>query len=171
MVTQTTKFLGLKTPLAYEWMKIGGKNFHNGLNFAYGGTDVFDTTGGLLPNMSTQIDFLEKLMHQSLYTKSDLQSSVVLVCLAGNDYAAYVISQGTDKGLQNYIPPVINQLAVNLKRIHGLGASKIVVTALQPLGCLPRMTRTSFQQCNATEKLRPLDYLHTHFTIKYLFTI
>ncbi|GER29086.1 GDSL esterase/lipase [Striga asiatica] len=140
------KFLGLKTPLAYEWMKLGGKKIDNGLNFAYGGTGVFDTLGGLLPNMSTQIDFLENLMNQSLYTKSDLQSSVVLVCLAGNDYAAY--------GLQNYIPLVINQLALNLKRINGLGASKIVVTALQPLGCLPRMTRmSSFQQCNATQNL------------------
>ena len=44
------------------------------------------------------------------------------------------------------------QLKVNLKRIHGLGVKKIAVTALQPLGCLPRSTiKSSFQQCNGTE--------------------
>ncbi|GER54230.1 GDSL esterase/lipase [Striga asiatica] len=148
------KFLGIKTPLAYEWMKFGGNKLHNGLNFAYGGSGVFDTLGDILPNMTTQIDFLEKLMRQFLYTKSDLQSSVVLVCLAGNDYGAYVFREGTDQGLQNYIPLVINQLAINLKRIHGLGPTKIAVTALQPLGCLPRTTETSsFQHCNATQNL------------------
>jgi hypothetical protein len=39
-----------------------------------------------------------------------------------------------------------------MKRIHGMGVNKVVVTALQPLGCLPRSTFTSsFQQCNGTE--------------------
>ncbi|KAJ6876877.1 GDSL esterase/lipase [Populus alba x Populus x berolinensis] len=39
-----------------------------------------------------------------------------------------------------------------MKRSHGMGVNKVVVTALQPLGCLPRSTFTSsFQQCNGTE--------------------
>ncbi|KAK6147169.1 hypothetical protein DH2020_018081 [Rehmannia glutinosa] len=148
------KFLGLKSPLAYTWMKLGGKKLRNGLNFAYGGSGVFNTYGSLLPNMSTQIDFFDKLINESIYTKWDLQSSVVLVCLAGNDYGAYISNGGTAQGLQNFIPLVINQLALNLKRIHGLGATKVAVTSLEPLGCLPRMTETSsFQQCNASQNL------------------
>ncbi|GFP97066.1 GDSL esterase/lipase at5g03610 [Phtheirospermum japonicum] len=147
------RFLGLKSPLAYELMKLGGKKLQNGLNFAYGGSGVFDTLGNIVPNMSTQIGYFEKLMDQSLYTKWDLQSSVVLVCLAGNDYGVYLLRpDATPQGLQNYIPLVVNQLALDLKRIEGLGATRIVVTALQPLGCLPRTTQTtSFRQCNATE--------------------
>lgn len=32
-----------------------------------------------------------------------------------------------------------------------MGATKIAVTALQPVGCLPRLTATSsFQECNTT---------------------
>ncbi|KAI3473342.1 hypothetical protein Pfo_030633 [Paulownia fortunei] len=135
-------------------MKLGGKKLRNGMNFAYGGSGVFNTYSNLLPNISTQIDFFEKLINDSLYTKWDLQSSVVLVCLAGNDYGAYVAKGGTVQGLQSFIPLVINQLAVDLKRIQELGATKVAVTALQPLGCLPRMTQmSSFQQCNATQNL------------------
>ncbi|KAL2505628.1 GDSL esterase/lipase [Abeliophyllum distichum] len=91
------KFLGLKSPIAYTWMKLGEKRLHYGMNFAYGGSGVFNTYN-LLPNMSTQISFFEKLMNNDLvYTKWDLQSSLVLVALAGNDYAAYVSNNGTAK--------------------------------------------------------------------------
>ncbi|KAL0338609.1 UNVERIFIED_CONTAM: GDSL esterase/lipase [Sesamum angustifolium] len=135
-------------------MKLGGKKLRNGMNFAYGGSGVFNTLGDLLPNVTTQIDFFEKLINDSLYTKRDLQSSVVLVCLAGNDYAAYVLRDGSVEGLQRFIPQVINQLTLDLKRIKALGATKVAVTSLEPLGCLPRMTQMSaFQQCNTTQNL------------------
>ncbi|KAL0374909.1 UNVERIFIED_CONTAM: GDSL esterase/lipase [Sesamum radiatum] len=147
------KFLGVKSPLAYTWMKLGGKKLRNGMNFAYGGSGVFNTLGDLLPNVTTQIDFFEKLMNDSLYTKRDLQSSVVLVCLAGNDYAAYVLKDGSMEGLQRFIPQVVNQLTLDLKRIKALGATKVAVTSLEPLGCLPRMTQMSAFQCNTTQNL------------------
>ncbi|KAK4419354.1 GDSL esterase/lipase [Sesamum alatum] len=148
------KFLGVKSPWAYTWMKLGGKKLRNGMNFAYGGSGVFNTLGDLLPNVTTQMDFFEKLMNESLYTKRDLQSSVVLLCLAGNDYAAYVLKDGSVQGLQKFIPKVINQLTLDLKRIKALGATKVAVTSLEPLGCLPRMTQMSaFQQCNVTQNL------------------
>lgn len=45
----------------------------------------------------------------------------------------------------------MNQISVNLKRIHSLGVKKIVVTGLGPVGCLPQLTaQSSFNQCNAT---------------------
>lgn len=38
-----------------------------------------------------------------------------------------------------------------MKRVNKLGAKKIAVTSLEPLGCLPQSTiLNSFQQCNAT---------------------
>jgi len=53
--------------------------------------------------------------------------------------------------LPSFIPKVVEQLSVNLKRIHGLGVKKVAVAGLQPLGCLPRSTVTSsFRQCNGT---------------------
>ncbi|XP_022862678.1 GDSL esterase/lipase At5g03610-like isoform X2 [Olea europaea var. sylvestris] len=147
-------FLGLKSPVAYKWRNLRKQKWNYGMNFAYGGSGVFNTFGDLLPNISTQIDFFEKLINDSVYTKWDLQSSAVLVSLAGNDYAAYLANGGSFQGLTSFMSKVIDQLAVNLKRVHGLGARKIVVTSLQPLGCLPRSTRMlSFQKCNETENI------------------
>jgi len=104
--------------------------------------------------MTTQIDFFQNLITDNVFNMSDLQSSVTLVTLAGNDYLAYIVKNGGAQGLKSFIPKVVTQLTVNLNRIHGLGAKKIAVTALQPLGCLPWGTATSsFQQCNGTYNL------------------
>uniref|UniRef100_A0A5B7AYI1 GDSL esterase/lipase n=1 Tax=Davidia involucrata TaxID=16924 RepID=A0A5B7AYI1_DAVIN len=147
------KCVGVKSPVAYRWRNFAGKHLRYGMNFAYGGTGVFDTFG-LDPNMTTQIDFLEQLIKDSVYSKWDLNSSVALVTLSGNDYGAYYATGGTAQGLQSFITRVVNQLALNLKRIHGLGVRKVAVTALEPLGCLPRSTVvSSFQQCNGTQNM------------------
>ncbi|XP_059646718.1 GDSL esterase/lipase At5g03610 isoform X2 [Cornus florida] len=145
------KFFGFKSPIAYRWRNMGGKRLRNGMNFAYGGTGVFDTLVSY-PNMTTQIGFLQKLVNDSVYTKEDLQSSLTHVSVAGNDYSAYLAKGGnTGQGLQTFIMQVVSQIVIDLKRIHSMGVRKITVTALQPLGCLPRNTvTTSFQQCNAT---------------------
>lgn len=146
------KSMGIKSPTPYQWRNFAKKRLQYGMNFAYGGTGVFDTNV-LLPNMTTQIDFLEKLMlGDSVYVKADLQSSLVLVTLSGNDYSHFYTTGGTAQGLQSFITQVVNQLALNLKRIEAMGARRIAVTGLQPLGCLPRATAMSaFQQCNKTE--------------------
>lgn len=44
---------------------------------------------------------------------------------------------------------VVDQIEVNVRRIHKLGVKKIVIPSLMPLGCLPGATAiTSFQRCN-----------------------
>ncbi|KAJ9695157.1 hypothetical protein PVL29_010582 [Vitis rotundifolia] len=121
------------------------------MNFAFGGTGVFDTLVAL-PNMTTQIDFLQELLSNKVYTWPDLQSSVALVSIAGNDYSAYLARGGSFQTLQSFIPLVVDQLVVDLKRLHGMGMKKVAVTALEPLGCLPQATvASSFQECNGTQ--------------------
>ncbi|XP_022767124.1 GDSL esterase/lipase At5g03610 isoform X2 [Durio zibethinus] len=150
-ITFPAGYLGIKTPIPYRWRKELAGRLKYGLNFAYGGTGVFDTTVAE-PNMTTQIDFLEQLLNDSVYTKRGLKTSVALVSLAGNDYSTYIARNGSAAGFPAFIGSVVNQLTVNLKRIHDLGVRKIAVSALQPLGCLPQSTaRFSFEQCNGTE--------------------
>ncbi|KAL7247858.1 hypothetical protein ACSBR2_002713 [Camellia fascicularis] len=146
------RFLGLKSPIPYRWRKFAANRLRNGMNFAYGGTGVFDTLVSD-PNMTTQIGFLEKLVNNdSVYTKWDLQSSLGLVTLSGNDYGAFLAKGGSTQDLPSFISAVVDQLAKNLKRIQDMGVRKVAVTAMQPLGCLPRSTMlNSFQECNATE--------------------
>ncbi|KAJ8756341.1 hypothetical protein K2173_025153 [Erythroxylum novogranatense] len=143
-------FLGNQTPLPYMWLKHSNKRqAESGMNFAHGGTGVFDTwVKG--PNMTTQIDQLKQLLQQNVYTKLDLQSSVALVSASGNDYGFYLqYKNGTLKDMPAFTKEVIKQLAKNLKRIRDLGVGKIVVLSIGPLGCLPEYTvKLSYQDCD-----------------------
>ncbi|XP_048322097.2 GDSL esterase/lipase At5g03610-like [Ziziphus jujuba] len=145
------KFVGVRSPLPYQWRNVAKKYLKYGMNFAHGGTGVFNTLV-TDPNMTVQIDLFQQLIKQCVYNLTDLHTSVALVTVAGNDYSAYIVKNGTAQGFPSFITSVVNQLYLNLKRIHSLGVNKIAVTALEPLGCLPRSTAiTSFQQCNGTE--------------------
>lgn len=59
------------------------------MNFAYGGTGVFNTLVDQ-PNMTAQINFFQQLVQENVYTRNNLSSSsIVLVSLSGNDYGTY----------------------------------------------------------------------------------
>jgi len=65
-----------------------------GMNFAFGGTGVFNTLVPL-PNMTTQIDFLQQLIKDKVYSALDLTNSVALVSVAGNDYSHFTQTNGS----------------------------------------------------------------------------
>uniref|UniRef100_A0A2C9V886 GDSL esterase/lipase n=1 Tax=Manihot esculenta TaxID=3983 RepID=A0A2C9V886_MANES len=145
------RFIGVKSPIPYRWRNFAVNRLKYGMNFAYGGTGVFDTLVPE-PNMTTQIDFFQQLIKDKVYNYFDLQSSVALVSVSGNDYNTYIATNGSAQGFPAFISKVVNQLTVDLKRIQELGVKRIAVSGLQPLGCLPRSTfGSSFRQCNGTE--------------------
>lgn len=45
---------------------------------------------------------------------------------------------------------IVDQLVVNIKRINDLGVRKLLVTAIEPMGCLPAVTSifSSYQNCS-----------------------
>ncbi|OMO49327.1 hypothetical protein COLO4_38595 [Corchorus olitorius] len=84
--------------------------------------------------MTTQIDFFQRLVEEKVFTQQQLNSSIALVSLAGNDYAAFLARNGRDiQKLTAFMKTIINQLAINLKRIRGLGVKRIAVTAIEPM--------------------------------------
>ncbi|XP_030532451.2 GDSL esterase/lipase At5g03610 isoform X2 [Rhodamnia argentea] len=143
-------YFGPRSPIPYRWRKVGSKYVKYGMNFAFGGTGVFDTPTAR-PNMTVQIDPLQQLIAESVYTGQDLRSSLALVTNSGNDYSAYLARNGSIRDLPKFITRVVNQLALDIERIHGLGMKMIAIAGLQPLGCLPGTTASdSFRTCNAT---------------------
>ncbi|OMO66819.1 Lipase, GDSL [Corchorus capsularis] len=142
--------LGIGSPIPYQsWKSVKRSYLRNGMNFGYGGTGVFDTLDKE-PNMTTQIDFFQRLVEEKVFTEQQLNSSIALVSLAGNDYAAFLARNGRDiQKLTAFMKTIINQLAINLKRIRGLGVKRIAVTAIEPMGCLPQETAiSSYRNCN-----------------------
>ncbi|XP_074305963.1 GDSL esterase/lipase At5g03610-like [Silene latifolia] len=142
------KSLKLKSPIPYIRRNRRNSHLRYGMNLAYGGTGVFDTKMPY-PNMTTQINMFQQLLNQSIFTPQDLQHSIAYVSLVGNDYTNYLANGGTAQGLQTFIPKVVNQLVLNIERIYKMGVKKILVTGLQPLGCLPHSTYPSlYKKCD-----------------------
>ncbi|KAK2403958.1 GDSL esterase/lipase [Trifolium repens] len=142
-------FLKIESPAPYSLRSSSDLKY--GMNFAYGGTGVFNTlVDG--PNMTTQIDTFEELIQQNVYTKTDLESSVALVSAAGNDYLKFLLENGNNtKDVDVFTASMINQLSINLKRIQSLGISKIAIELMEPMGCLPIVTQlSSYEKCNDT---------------------
>ncbi|PKI35122.1 hypothetical protein CRG98_044473 [Punica granatum] len=142
-------FFGVPSPQPYMWRKSVKKPlFQYGMNFAYGGTGVFNTMVNQ-PNMTSQIDLFQGLVKENFFTKQDLEFSVVLLSVAGNDYAAHVFRDGKEQDLPNFTGSLMNQLEVNIRRIHSLGVRKMAVTAVEPMGCLPQLTAFySYENCS-----------------------
>ncbi|XP_059307712.1 GDSL esterase/lipase At5g03610-like [Lycium ferocissimum] len=163
-------FLGIKSPLPYS--KKGSSVTKDGVNFAYGGTGVFNTFVNQ-PNMTTQINYFQQLLQEEeqVYTKENMSSSIALVSVAGNDYATFLTKKGNNmEDLGNVTNSIISQLELNLRRIHGLGVQKLGITALEPIGCLPKMTASlSYENCS--EPANSLSKFHNqllHQTIEKL---
>ncbi|KAL8140548.1 hypothetical protein V2J09_006569 [Rumex salicifolius] len=139
-------FLKQNSPIPYTLRKLAPLEARNGVNFAFGGTGVFDTTATIkagLPNMTTQIDLFQHMLSGNDVIRIDgnLAGSIAYVSLVGNDY-------------DTFLSNVVNQLSLDLERILALGFRRILVTGLQPLGCSPKLTASdSFQQCTTTFNL------------------
>ncbi|KAF1878337.1 hypothetical protein Lal_00047004 [Lupinus albus] len=131
-------YLKIETPTAYTLKN--SSNLHNGINFAYGGTGLFKTLFDG-PNLTVQIDSFEQLIKQNVYSKSDVESSIFLVNDGGNDYVAFA-------GIEKFMKSLVEELSVNIKRIHSLGAEKIFVSLLPPAGCVPKISVVSlYHKC------------------------
>ncbi|XP_027367161.1 GDSL esterase/lipase At5g03610-like [Abrus precatorius] len=147
----TAAYLGVPSPIPYRLGKQKTQQYlKHGMNFAIGGTGVFDTSTPV-PNMTSQIDLFQHLVKRKAPLSLDLNNSMALVSVAGNDYDHYLTTNGSIQNFPSFIASVVNQIGSNLKRIQELGVKKIVVGGLQPLGCLPYNTiQFPFQQCNST---------------------
>ncbi|KAG9455059.1 hypothetical protein H6P81_007963 [Aristolochia fimbriata] len=142
--------LRIRSPLPYKWRRVAPKLLRFGMNFAYGGTGVFDTLVAA-PNLTAQIGLFRGMIGDAKFSEADVKSSIALVSVAGNDYTAYQARNGSIQDVQTFVAAVVNQLAQNVKQIQEIGVKKIAVTAIEPFGCLPSATiLSSYQKCNET---------------------
>lgn len=135
-------------PAAYLSIDARGNNLLIGANFASASSGYYEGT----PELYNTISLNKQLEHYMDYQKK-------LVEIAGQDNATtiitggiYIISAGSSDFLQNYyINPLlyklytpeefsnilVQQFADFVHKLYWLGARKIGVTSLPPMGCLP----------------------------------
>lgn len=142
--------LKIPTPTPYNQRDSNPNMIRFGMNFATGGTGVFDTWPGL-PSMTTQIDQLQRLIGSGEYSTRNLTSSLVVLSVSGNDYGFYLLQKRSVEGVPSFVQSVIKQLSADLGRLYKIGFRRFALTNMSPMGCLPAITvENSYESCNAT---------------------
>ncbi|XP_006653827.1 GDSL esterase/lipase At5g03610-like [Oryza brachyantha] len=119
----------------------------HGMNFAAGGAGVFSVPTGA-PTLDKQVDHFRDLVQDGTITRGNLENSIALVAISGNDYARLANVNSTGKMIE-FIEKVTTEIAKQVHRLRNNGASKILVNNLHPLGCTPWVTRsTNYTECS-----------------------
>ncbi|KAL5131956.1 GDSL esterase/lipase [Glycine soja] len=145
----TAENLGFTSyPPAYLNLKAKGNNLLNGANFASAASGYYDPTAKLyhaIP-LSQQLEHYKECQNILVGTvgqsnaSSIISGSIYLISAGNSDfiqnyyinpllYKVYTADQFSDILLQSYVTFIQN--------IYALGARKIGVTTLPPMGCLP----------------------------------
>jgi phospholipase/lecithinase/hemolysin len=112
-----------------------------GVNFAVAGSGVFEVPRKA-PTLAQQIDSFKKMIDGGDIGKWQLEASVALVAISGNDYAG-VANMSSDGQILDFIRNVTDAIAGGVERLRGLGVTKVLVNTLHPLGCTPWQSRPS----------------------------
>ncbi|CAO2825261.1 unnamed protein product [Amaranthus hypochondriacus] len=141
------EYLGLEYPQAY------GKNStwsEDGYTYASAGCGILQETGKRLfcKSLDKQIkSFEDTIMRDKLESRrypnpadlrEHLSNSLFIVWAGSNDYLLnYFMKPNPPQSPQEFAQLLIDTLSANLKKLHDLGARKILVLEVGPLGCLP----------------------------------
>ncbi|KAL5805735.1 hypothetical protein ACOSQ4_028468 [Xanthoceras sorbifolium] len=164
------EFLGLPYPPPYRKSKPDSV-IVTGLNYASGACGILFETGisyGECLRLSKQVDLFENTVKWQLQTHyktsqelSDyLSKSLFLITIGSNDYIGNYLDDNLfikfihkrnspDQFAQLLMDTLFNQL----KRLYYLGARKMVVFELGPIGCIPSFTRKQKHYGRCVEKV------------------
>ncbi|XP_059429023.1 GDSL esterase/lipase At5g22810-like [Corylus avellana] len=140
--------LQIPYPQAYLSSEANGNNLLTGANFASAASGYFDATAELYNTIS---------LSQQLENYREYQNRLVEIAGRSNastirSDAVYYLSAGSSDFLQNYYINPLLQLAFTfdrfsdilmqsytnfIQRLYALGARRVGVTTLPPMGCLP----------------------------------
>lgn len=162
-------YMGLPPILAYLDPNANGVNLLRGCSFASAGSGILDDTGAIFIqriSLNQQIadfqDVKNKITAQIGQAASDLLISKALFAFTtgGNDYINNYILPGAQRAQQynveDYTTLLVNTYEVQLKKIYSLGARKISIANVGPLGCIPDKLQSDSTDGSCVEKFNQL---------------
>ncbi|XP_044480561.1 GDSL esterase/lipase At5g18430-like [Mangifera indica] len=138
-------------PLPYLSPELTGQKLLVGANFASAGIGILNDTGIQFLNiirMFRQLDYFEEYQHRvtaligAQQTRRLVNQALLLITVGGNDfvnnyYLVPVSARSRQFSLPDYVKYLIAEYKKLLKRLHKLGARRVLVTGTGPLGCVP----------------------------------
>ncbi|GLJ06577.1 hypothetical protein SUGI_0042380 [Cryptomeria japonica] len=139
-------YLGLPFPPPFLKPKA---NFTRGINFASGGSGLFDSTGAEsnIISLSNQVKLFEEFSSNLTRTnsfgpaqaKSYLGKSLYCIAIQGNDIAYYTANttlQNTTT-LEQFVKLMLAKFDQYVRRLYHSGARKFLVLDIPAVGCTP----------------------------------
>ncbi|CAM0905224.1 unnamed protein product [Alopecurus aequalis] len=144
------KLLGLnEAPPPY--LSSNGYCDNAGMTFAVGGSGVYPVQLGV-PTLSDQLDNFLRLVESGCITPAQIDVSVVLIAVSGNDYDRVGVAQPSALGAVNALAKnVTSEIAAAVDRLEKVGVNRILVNNLHPVGCTPAHTQTGpgkYEECD-----------------------
>jgi phospholipase/lecithinase/hemolysin len=146
-----SEHLGSEPLLPYLSPELDGEKMLVGANFASAGVGILNDTGIQFANIihiSRQLVYFEQYQKRlsSLVgaerTARLVNGALVLIALGGNDFVNnyYLVpysARSREFSLPDYITYVLSEYRQILARLHELGARRVLVQGVGPLGCVP----------------------------------
>ena len=116
-----------------------------GANFASAGSGVLDTTGDSIVSMSKQVEQFATLRCNisarigKEAADTVLSRSLFVISTGGNDIFAFFSANSTPTAaqMQLFTANLVSQYKNHVKALFGLGARKLAVIDVPPIGCCP----------------------------------
>ncbi|GLJ29337.1 hypothetical protein SUGI_0578530 [Cryptomeria japonica] len=145
------QIMGVPSPVPYLDPEANGRNILAGVNFASGGSGILPSTGykyiGRIP-FERQIEYfsntkadLISVVEQAENASHLISEALFYINIGSYDYISnYFLSQSRVSQLYSvnrYQQLLLVKFAEHLKDLYEMGARKILVSNLVPLGCTP----------------------------------
>ncbi|KAA0061248.1 GDSL esterase/lipase [Cucumis melo var. makuwa] len=139
-----------------------GTNIVRGVNYASGGSGILDDTGSIAGNVTSlnkqiknfeevTLPELRRLMGRRNGRKkgSLLENYLFVVGSGGNDYSFNYFLTNSDPQLTLpiFTANLTATFSTQLKKLYSLGARKMVVISVNPLGCSPMVRANNKGEC------------------------
>ncbi|KAK6928038.1 GDSL lipase/esterase, partial [Dillenia turbinata] len=142
--------LGLPYPPTYLGRRERG--VLTGLNYASGSSGLLENTGklfGACLSLDVQVNLFNKTIEKELKgkfkTKEELSNylakSLLVIYTGNNDYFNYLIANGVSKDHQQFSDLLLRRFYNELQKLYRLGARKMAIFEIGPLGCLPMVIK------------------------------
>ncbi|KAL3526640.1 hypothetical protein ACH5RR_011296 [Cinchona calisaya] len=177
------EFLGLPYTPPYLSLRGLPQTQHRGMNYASGSCGILHETGkyiGHCLSLADQVDLLQmtiqfelpKYYQSAEKLSSDLSRSIFVVSIGSNDYIMNYLQPFYDTRAryspQSFAQLLVSNLSLQLQRIYQMGARKILVFEVGPIGCIPSITRKFQHNGQCVEEINQMALIYNDHLITML---